>query len=261
MTAAPTTGAREMQGMQMRGMRGMQGMRGVRATFGLVLRTQFSGVRFIALLALGVCGLLVAAALGRSGSGDPAMPVEFVDQFGLQLVAPVITLVFAASALGDPAEDGSLVYLWLRPVPRWSIIVGAVGAALLLAWPIVTLTLTGSAVLAGGDGAVALAAALAATVSVVTTAPLFLLIGLTARRALVWGLVYVVLWEGVIASASEGAAQLSVRAYGRSVLAEISGIDLELASVGLARALVVPAVATAALIALATWRLSRQDVA
>ena len=31
----------------------------------------------------------------------------------------------ALAALGDMREDGTLVYLWLRPMDRWAIVVGA----------------------------------------------------------------------------------------------------------------------------------------
>ena len=60
--------------------------------------------------------------LGRRRRRTPPTRIEagtsFIDAFGLSLLVPVTTLVFASAALGDPADDGTLVYLWLRPVPR-----------------------------------------------------------------------------------------------------------------------------------------------
>ena len=41
-----------------------------------------------------------------------------MDSYGLSLLIPVVALVFASAALGYLAEDGTLVYLWLRPLAR-----------------------------------------------------------------------------------------------------------------------------------------------
>ena len=54
---------------------------------------------------------------------------------------PVTTLVFAAASLGDFREDGTLVYLWLRPVPRWQIIAAALGASITVTLPLVLVPL------------------------------------------------------------------------------------------------------------------------
>ncbi len=48
---------------------------------------------------------------------------------GFGLVLPVVALVFGGAALGELREDKTLVYLWLRPMDRWPIVVGAAGAA------------------------------------------------------------------------------------------------------------------------------------
>ena len=37
--------------------------------------------------------------------------------FGLALVLPVATLVFASASFGDLVDDQTLVYLWLRDLP------------------------------------------------------------------------------------------------------------------------------------------------
>ena len=57
-----------------------------------------------------------------------------------------------------------------------------------------------------------------ATLAVVAYGGIFTWLGLRVRRALVWGLAYILLWEGFVAIAGEDAPRLAVRAYTRSVL-------------------------------------------
>ena len=69
---------------------------------------------------------------------------------------------------------------------------------------------------------------------------IFTWLGLRVRRALVWGLAYILLWEGFVASAGKSASRLAVRAYTRSVLAQATGVDLKLANVSAFFAVTVP---------------------
>ena len=44
----------------------------------------------------------------------PGAAWSLVDAYGLSLLVPVVAVLFATAALGDLAEDGTLVYLWLN---------------------------------------------------------------------------------------------------------------------------------------------------
>ncbi len=101
---------------------------GAGAAFGLsyrlVLRQLTSTGRIIALTLLALIAPLSALALGASDASlDDA--VNLVASIGLGLVIPVVTLVFGGAAIGDLRDDKTLVYLWLRPMDRWPIVVGA----------------------------------------------------------------------------------------------------------------------------------------
>jgi uncharacterized membrane protein YhaH (DUF805 family) len=77
----------------------------------------------------------------------------------------------------------------------------------------------------------------------------------------VWGLAYILLWEGFVASAGKSASRLAVRAYTRSVLARTTGVDLKLANVSPFFAVVVPIGIGIVWIALTVRRLHRAEVA
>ena len=64
----------------------------------------------------------------------------------------MVSLVFASAALGDVAEDGTLVYLWLRPYPRWQLAVAAFAASVTVVVPVAVLPLVIAAALTGEGG-------------------------------------------------------------------------------------------------------------
>jgi len=76
----------------------------------------------------------------------------------------------------------------------------------------------------------------------------------------VWGLAYILIWEGFIALGGAGVAQFAIRKYTRSILVDITGADLRLADFNAATGVVIPLAAAIAALAVASWRLSRQDI-
>ena len=95
-------------------------------------------------------------------------------------------------------EDRLLVYLWLKPVPRWQLPAAAVLATVSVVVPLTALPLTASALVAGA-GDVAWATLLAASLAALAYAGLFVAAGLWFRRAVWWGLAFVLIWENVAA--------------------------------------------------------------
>src|SRR4051812_11936889 len=39
----------------------------------------------------------------------------------ISVLMPIIALVFGTSAFGGEVEDGTLIYLMVKPVPRWTL--------------------------------------------------------------------------------------------------------------------------------------------
>jgi ABC-2 type transport system permease protein len=228
----------------------------------LLLRAQVTRARIIALGALGALGVLVGFAVGHGPTGDHAhQAAQFVNVFGIALLVPVASLVFASSTLGDPNEDGTLVYLWLRPVARWKIVAGAALSSLTVTWPIVTVPLVLAALAAGGGTEVVVATLAGVTVSMVGYIGLFVALGLRVKRALIWGLLYIFIWEGFVATANTTAARLAIRSYGRSTLSAMSGTYLGYAAISSPWRWVVPLGVALVALAYATRRLARQDIA
>jgi ABC-2 type transport system permease protein len=238
------------------------GMAAFRSVYRLVLRHQVTPARLILLAAMGGLAIAVAAALVTRATDPVDAATHFINEFGLGLAVPVGSLMLASAALGDMVDDETLVYIWLRPVSRWTVAAAAWAATLTLILPLTVIPLTVAGALGSDfDGGVAAGTLVATTLGVLAYSALFTLFGLLFRRALVWGLVYVLIWEFFVARGASGAARLSINSYPASVLADMSGIELRLADRAPTLGVVVPLVVAAAAIALTTWRLNRAEVA
>ena len=218
--------------------------------------------RLAMLGALGLIAVLIGAVLGADDTVEPVQAsADLVNGYGLSVLVPVVALVFASAALGDLVDDSTLVYLWLRPVPRETLALAATAAAATIAIPLVVVPLALSVLLAGGGGALVGGTIAAVILCSSAYAGLFVALGLRIKRALSWGIAYVLIWEGFVARAGSGAAKVSIQTYGRSILTQSADVDLRLADVGPVGSVVVPAIVAMVGIALTTRFLHTRDVA
>lgn len=228
------------------------------ALYRLLLRTQVSVPRLLGIGALGA--LAVVIGLFARSDADPAQAAaDAVSSYGLGLLVPLAALWLGTSAIGDLVEDRLLVYLWLKPVPRWQLPAAAVLATVTVVVPLTALPLAASAVVAGA-GDVALAALLAASLAALAYAGLFVAAGLWFRRAVWWGLAFILIWENVVANTAEGAARFSVIGWASSIVSTAPDVRVQPDAGSPATAFVVlPAIAVAGWL-IATWRYRRADI-
>jgi ABC-2 type transport system permease protein len=232
-------------------------------------RTQVTRVRVMALVGLGALAILSGAAYGngvRTGmlTTPLASGTKWVDEFGLGFVVPVATLLFATSMFGDPNDDKTMVYLWLRPITRNRLTMAAALTSFVVTWPLVVPAMATMAACTGGGRDLVVGTIVASTVGVAGYTGVFVALGARVKVPLVWGLLYVIIWEKYVASASTITKALALRAYGTSILSTITGIkgnDLPLAFLPLAPAVVLPVAIGVLGLVYATRRITNQDVA
>ena len=231
----------------------------------LLLRSLVSRARVVALVAIGLVGLLIALAIRVADLTEAdrtvAITRDLLGGYGLNLVVPVTALVFASAAFGDPTDDRTMVYLWLTPIPRWRLVAAGWAAALTVAGPVAILPVVLAAAVAGGEGRLVAAAAAGAGLATVGYTAVFLGLGLLVRRALAWGLAYVLIWELAVARISKGAARLSLSVYSRSVLSAVGEVVKPRNAAAVSTSLLVLALVVLAANALTTRALARADVA
>jgi len=228
------------------------------ALYRLLLRTQLTIARVLGIAALG--GLSVVLGVFSRWDSDPGQAAaDAISSYGLALVIPLAALWLGTSAIGDLVDDRLLVYLWLKPVSRWQLLAAAVLATASVVVPLAALPVAATA-LAAGAGDVALPALLAASLAGFAYAGLFVAAGFWFRRAIWWGLAFVLLWENAVAHLAEGSARFTVVGWASSVLATAPDVDVSLvAGSGAVAFVVLPLVALAGWLA-ATVRYRRADI-
>ena len=228
------------------------------ALYRVLLRMQITVTRLLGIAGLGALAILIG--LFTRWDDDPAQAAaDVVSSYGLGILVPFAALWLGTSAIGDLVDDRLLVYLWLKPVARWQLPAAAVLATVCVVLPLTAVPLA-VATLAAGAGEVAPAAFLAASLAALAYAGLFVAAGLWFRRAVWWGLAFVLLWENVVAHTAEGAARFTVSGWANSVLSLAPDVDVShKAGSATAAFVLLPVIAVAGWL-VATWRYRRADV-
>lgn len=233
---------------------------------GITLRQLLSRRRTILLLLLG--GLMVLVALGLRIGGEPAFRQVYtavlLDTFGLGTLMPLVALLFGTAAIGAELEEGTAIYLLAKPIPRWTTLLTKLAVAAACSIGVTCLPILLAGLVAGGlqDGLV-LAFTLAAAAGSVIYCAIFVALSLITGRALIFGLGYVLIWEGVLAGLFAGTQTFSVRQQSLSIADALSSApsDILNAPLDLGTALVVGVGVLVLATVIAIRRLSRIEIA
>ncbi|GAB2989441.1 ABC transporter permease [Streptomyces pseudoechinosporeus] len=195
--------------------------------------------------------LIVLSVAVRAFTGtDDQVATNLLGGFALATMVPIIGVIAGTGAIGPEIDDGSVVYLLAKPIKRPTIIFTKliVAIAVTMAFSAIPTFLAGM-ILNGNGQQIAVAYTVAALVASIAYAALFLLLGTVTRHAVVFGLVYALVWEALFGSLVSGARTLSVQQWSLAVAHEVTGADLVTSEVGMATGTVLLIVVTVA----ATW--------
>jgi len=230
------------------------------ALIGVFVRSASTRGRMLGLFALGIFAIALAVVVRTAPDADADAPGTLVDALGLTLIVPVAALLVATATLGQLRSDQSLVYVWLRPVSRLSIAAAAWIASMLITLPTVALPLMVTAAMAGGDSDLVVATAVATVLGLAAYNGIFVALGLLTRHAAIWGLGYILVWEGVLAALGSGINRLALRNYTRSIMESMGGADLPLANSSTTTAVIVLAAVAVVAVLVTGRRLARAEV-
>jgi ABC-2 type transport system permease protein len=196
------------------------------ALFVLTLRQHLRGRRLLLLSLLFFLPSVLAAVVRFTPHAPPAEHLEFGFVFNLipHALATLTALLFAAGIIQDEVEEQTLTYLLARPLPRWAMYwtklavafivtavitnVFTVLALLVIYWNTPELWNT---VLPGR----ALHIIGLMTLAQAGYCALFGLLGMITRWSLIVGVGYIVLFEGLLATADTVARRLTMMFYFR----------------------------------------------
>ena len=238
------------------------------AIVALTLRQLLGKRRALLMVLLAALPVVAAIAFRFGNAGDSPQhwaANSLLKGLIVTVLVPLVSLIFGTTALGTEIEDGTIVYLLSKPVSRLQV----VGAKLVAAWlPTVLLVLLSTAISAAivlqgpGSFSILVGFMVAAALGSFVYCCVFLLLSVFTSRALIAGLIYVFLWEGVVTELFAGMRVFSVRQYTLGVadlIADTSRRTFE-ANLGGVEALILMAVVSVAAVAFAVRRLSRFEI-
>ena len=235
------------------------------AVFRLSMRQMASRWRLalIALLAALPAIIVAWAAWNGGGSVDTELVQVLIEQLMVGVALPIVTITLATTAFGNEIEDRTLGLLATKPLAHWRIALPKLLAAIALAAPpLIAGALVAMLIAFDGDVRPALSVCAGILCGTIAYSAVFTWAGAITSRALGFALVYVFLWESLIAS-FPGIRYLSIGAYTRAVAYALDKTALEMLgerAIGFEAALVGAALVTAAFFLLTALRLRRMEI-
>ena len=235
----------------------------------ITLRATLSRKRALLFALPAVILILFTVALKASHAPMRAWPSHVLGTFGFSVLLPLTALIIGTSVLGAEVDDGSIVHLLATPVRRSSVVltkfVVATGLTMLFAAiPELIAALIaggGSAPTPGGlvavnSGQLAIGLFVGALACSVIYNAVFVMVSVATTRAIAVGLLYVLVWEALLANFVGGVRLLSVSHYGLGIANGFASDTALEAGLSVLTSVVMGAVVTAAALALAVRLLS-----
>jgi ABC-2 type transport system permease protein len=244
----------------------------------ITLRATLSRKRALLFALPAVVLILFTLALKLSRPPSRPWPSHVLGTFGFSVLLPLTALIIGTSVLGAEIDDGSIVHLLATPVRRSSVIMTkfAVATVLTMVFAAVPEFIAGlisgggTVPVATGNGPgpvlinqvpvsgskLALGLLVGALVGSVIYNAIFVMVSVATTRAIAVGLLYVLVWEVLLANFVSGARLLSVSHYGLGIANGIANDTALNAGLSTATSVVMGAIVTVAALILAVNLLS-----
>lgn len=201
--------------------------------------------------------LVVLAAVLRAVTGEPVSADLVFVEVGLALTVPLVALLAANGVLGPEVDDGSVVYLLSTPVSRYAVAASKYAAAAGVATVAAVGGLLGASVAGGlSDRWVIVSLVTGGAATLLYTA-LFTALSAATRHGMIAGLLYVLVVEQLLGRFLSGLRYVSVRSIAERLGEAAADVDLPVADLTVAYAVVAALVLLVVGVAAAGWRLSR----
>ncbi len=184
----------------------------------LTMRGLLGRRRAILLLILPVILLGLAGLTRWSSGGAPDASAALAGQFAMGTLLPLMCLLISTGVIGAEIDDGSIVYMLAKPIPRRTIVFSKMAVAVGAAFVFAVLPTVIAVEIAGDDGGrLALAFGASTALAALAYTALFVALSVATRNAVILGLLYALLWETVLGGYVPGIRAVSVRQWALSV--------------------------------------------
>ncbi|MFC4111450.1 ABC transporter permease [Nonomuraea zeae] len=190
---------------------------------GITYRALLGRRRIILLLLLPLALIGLAVLLRLLGGVDQHAAVLLMQNFAINTVLPLLGLIAGTGVIAPEIDDGTIIHLMSKPISRPVIAQTkfAVAVSLLVLFASVP-TYLAAWLLAGNEDGIAPGFALGTLVAGIAYAAVFLLLGVITRHAVTIGIVYALVWEGLVATVIPGARKFSIQQWGQAIANEVS---------------------------------------
>lgn len=228
----------------------------------ITFRAMLGRRRALLLLALPFLLLALAIGLRAAGVADLDVSVGVLQRFGLATLLPLLALIAGTGVIGPEIDDGQIMYVLTKPIPRRVIVLTKLAVAIVLVTAFgVVPTLLAGLVLTGTTAQVAAAFTVGVLAGGVAYTSLFVALAVLSRNAVTIGLLYALVWEALLGSVAPGARSASVQQWAMSVTDALTGASAVTSTVRLPVALALLAAVAVAGCVLAVGRLRTLPVA
>lgn len=189
----------------------------------LTMATLFGHRRGLLLFILPGVLLALSVLLALTVDDTNDFSVALLQMFGLAVIVPLVSLLAATGALASEIDDGSIVYLLSKPIKRSTIILtkALVAIAVIFLLGAVPMFLAGL-VLDVHDLQTAVAFGIGSLVAGIAYTGIFIALSVMSGNAVTIGLIYALLWEGVMGQYVDGAKALSIQQWSLAVIQKLT---------------------------------------
>jgi ABC-2 type transport system permease protein len=191
---------------------------------GLSARAVLGRRRGVLLIILPLVLLALAVAIRLFAGEGAGSAKTVVGELGLGVVLPLVALIATSSVFSPEMDDGSIVYLLAKPISRHTVVISksvvAFGCA--VAFAVLPILIAGL-LLVSARPQLAVAYSLGALAAGAAYTALFAWLSTLSRHAVVLGLVYVLLWEGLVGDLVAGVRWVSITRWASAIVEATSG--------------------------------------
>lgn len=184
----------------------------------LTMRGLLGRRRAVLLLILPLVLLGLAGLTRWASGGAPDASANLAGQFAMGTLLPLMCLLISTGVIGAEIDDGSIVYLLAKPIPRRTIVLSKLAVALGAALVFAVLPTVIAVEIAGDQGGrLGLAFGVSSALAAIAYMALFVALSVVTRNAVILGLLYALLWETVLGGYVPGIRAVSVRQWALSI--------------------------------------------
>ena len=224
---------------------------------GITVRATLGRRRALLFAIPAVILIVLTLVLRVSRPAGTPWPDTVLGDFGFSVLLPLTALIIGTGVLGAEIDDGSVLHVLATPVPRHTVLISKylVAVGLTVVFAAIPEYLAGT-IATGPASRLTIGLLVGALVAAVVYNAAFIMLSVLTRRAVVVGLLYLLVWEGLLSNLVPAVRLLSAGSYSLSVATSIAHNTALNGHLAIGTAIGLAVISTAVMLVLGIRRLS-----